>query len=63
MEEVSERAVHGLLDGHWEGDTLVVNVSDLRMRPGSMLGTISDALKVVERYTPMGKDAIRYARR
>ena len=48
--------------GHWEGDTLVVDVSDFTDatwfdRSGNFH---SDALHVVERYTPMGQDAIRY---
>ena len=48
--------------GHWEGDTLVVDVSDFTDatwfdRSGNFH---SDALHVVERYTPMGHDAIRY---
>jgi len=48
--------------GKWEGDTLVVDVTDFTDatwfdRSGDFH---SDALHVVERYTPMGKDAIRY---
>jgi hypothetical protein len=48
--------------GHWEGDTLVVEVSDFLDgtwfdRSGNFH---SDALKVHERYTPMGVNAIRY---
>lgn len=48
--------------GHWEGDTLVVDVSDFTDatwfdRSGNFH---SDALHVVERYTPMGRDVIRY---
>jgi len=48
--------------GHWEGDTLVVDVTSFNDqtwfdRAGNFH---SDALHVVERYTPMGKDAIDY---
>jgi hypothetical protein len=48
--------------GHWEGDTLVVDVSDFTDatwfdRSGNFH---SDALHVTERYTPMGRDVIRY---
>jgi len=48
--------------GHWEGDTLVVDVTDFTDatwfdRSGNFH---SDALHVVERYTPMGHDAIKY---
>ena len=48
--------------GHWEGDTLVVDVSDFTDatwfdRAGDFH---SDALHVTERYTPMGRDVIRY---
>jgi hypothetical protein len=48
--------------GRWEGDTLVVDVTDFTDatwfdRSGNFH---SDALHVVERYTPMGPNAIRY---
>ena len=48
--------------GHWEGDTLVVDVSSFTPytwldRSGNFH---SDALHVVERYTPISRDAIRY---
>src|SRR6516225_436719 len=48
--------------GKWEGDTLVVDVSSFTDatwfdRAGNFH---SDALHVTERYTPMGRDAIRY---
>jgi hypothetical protein len=48
--------------GRWEGDTLVVDVTDFTDatwfdRSGDFH---SDALHVVERYTPMGQNAIRY---
>jgi hypothetical protein len=47
---------------HWEGDTLVVDVTSLNDetwfdRAGNFH---SDALHVVERYTPIGPDALRY---
>jgi len=48
--------------GHWEGDTLVVDVSNFTDatwfdRAGNFH---SDALHVTERYTPAGKDVIHY---
>lgn len=48
--------------GHWEGDTLVVDVTDFTDanwfdRSGDFA---SDALHVTERYTPAGKDVIHY---
>jgi hypothetical protein len=48
--------------GHWEGNTLVVNVSNFTDhtwfdRSGNFH---SDALQVVERYTPITRDAILY---
>ena len=48
--------------GHWEGDTLVVDVTELNDqtwfdRAGNFH---SDALHVVERYTPLSPDALFY---
>ncbi len=48
--------------GHWEGDTLVVDVTGLNDqtwfdRAGNFH---SDALHVVERYTPLSHDALAY---
>ena len=48
--------------GHWEGDTLVVDVTAQNDetwfdRAGNFH---SDALHVVERYTPLGADALTY---
>ena len=48
--------------GRWEGDTLVVDVTRFTSytwldRSGNFH---SDALHVVERYTPLGRDAIQY---
>ena len=48
--------------GHWEGDTLVVSVSNLLDqtwfdRAGDFH---SDALHVVERYTPLSPDVLQY---
>ena len=55
-------AFMGYSVGRWEGDTLVVDVSDFSPytwfdRSGNFH---SDALHVVERYTPISRDAIRY---
>jgi hypothetical protein len=52
----------GLSAGHWEGDTLVVDVTSLNDqtwfdRAGNFH---SDALHVVERYTPLNHDALTY---
>src|SRR5262249_56142581 len=54
--------VMGYWGGKWEGDTLVVDVTGLTDgtwfdRSGNFH---SDALHVVERYTPMGRGVIRY---
>ena len=48
--------------GHWEGDTLVVDVTEFNGRTWlDRAGNFhSDALHVVERFTPMTRDAIRY---
>jgi hypothetical protein len=48
--------------GRWDGDTLVVDVSEFNDatwfdRSGNFH---SDQLRVTERFTPMGRDAIRY---
>ncbi len=48
--------------GHWEGDTLVIDVTSLNDqtwfdRSGNFH---SDALHVVERYTPLSPDALTY---
>jgi hypothetical protein len=52
----------GWSNGHWEGDTLVVDVTGLNDetwfdRAGDFH---SDALHVVERYTPRSADTMRY---
>lgn len=48
--------------GHWEGDTLVVDVTDLNERTWfDRAGNFhSDQLRVVERYTPIGPDHLLY---
>jgi hypothetical protein len=48
--------------GHWEGDTLVVDVSDINDKTWfDMAGDFhSDALHVVERYHMTGHDTIQY---
>ena len=48
--------------GRWEGDTLVVDVANFNDQTWfDKAGNFhSDALHVVERYTPMGPDHIRY---
>jgi hypothetical protein len=62
MEDYPNVAYMGYSVGHWEGDTLVVDVKDFTDatwfdRAGNFH---SDALHVVERYTPMGPNVIRY---
>jgi hypothetical protein len=62
MDPYPNVAYMGYSTGRWEGDTLVVDVinfTDVTWfdRSGNFH---SDALHVVERYTPMGRDAIRY---
>ena len=48
--------------GHWEGDTLVVDVTNFNDKTWfDRAGNFhSDALHVVERFTPIGADALRY---
>jgi hypothetical protein len=48
--------------GHWEGDTLVVDVTGLNERTWfDRVGDFhSDALHVIERYTPLGPDILSY---
>jgi hypothetical protein len=48
--------------GHWEGDTLVVDVTHFNDKTWlDRAGNFhSDALHVVERFTPMSPDALRY---
>jgi len=48
--------------GHWEGDTLVVDVTNLNDRTWfDMAGNFhSDDMHVIERYTPVDADTIRY---
>ena len=52
----------GWSNGRWEGDTLVVTVTD--QNEGTWFDRAgnyhSDALRVVERYTPLSRDAITY---
>jgi hypothetical protein len=52
----------GFSQGRWEGDTLVVNVSDFNDKTWfSRSGDFhSDKLKLTERYTAVTPDAIRY---
>ena len=62
VEPYPGEAFMGYSVGRWEGDTLVVDVSDFSPytwfdRSGNFH---SDALRVVERYTPISRDAIRY---
>jgi hypothetical protein len=62
MDDYPNVAYMGYSVGHWEGDTLVVDVKDLTDatwfdRSGDFH---SDALHVIERYKPDGPNVIRY---
>ena len=62
MEDYPNLAWMGYSVGRWEGDTLVVEVSDFNDatwfdRAGDFH---SDAMKVTERFTPRGPDVINY---
>jgi hypothetical protein len=62
MEPFPNVSYMGYSVGRWEGDTLVVDVTSFTDatwfdRAGNFH---SDALHVVERYTPQGRDVIRY---
>jgi hypothetical protein len=48
--------------GRWDGDTLVVDVTQFNDRTWfDKAGNFhSDALHVIERYTPIGPDHVRY---
>ena len=48
--------------GHWDGDTLVVDVTGFNDKGWVMAGAIfhSDALHITERYTRADKDTINY---
>src|SRR6202162_1202277 len=65
LEKVGEAPVDsymGWSQGHWEGDTLVVDVTGFNDRTWfDRAGNFhSDALHVVERYTPYSPDILRY---
>jgi hypothetical protein len=62
MEPYPNSSYMGYSVGRWEGDTLVVDVTSFTDatwfdRSGNFH---SDTLHVVERYTPMGQDVLRY---
>ena len=57
----------GFSRGHWEGDTLVIETTNIT--PGGHLGNVGDSprpvpnsaeMKITERLTPTGPDSIRY---
>jgi len=56
------RMFEGDSRGHWEGDTLVVDVTNQNAKTWfDMAGNFhSEALHVVERYTPVDANTIRY---
>ena len=57
----SIRQWHGDSRGHWEGDTLVVETTTFAPSSGSLAGAGgSDSLRVVERFTRVGPDTIRW---
>src|ERR1700740_2649439 len=53
---------NGFSEGHWEGDTLVVDVTGMNDKTWfDRAGNFhSDALHVVERYTPRSPDILMY---
>jgi len=62
MDPYPNNAYMGYSTGKWEGDTLVTDVSDFTDatwfdRSGNFH---SDALHVIERFTPLSRDAIQY---
>src|ERR1051325_7799219 len=62
VEPVANDSFMGTSLGHWDGDTLVVDVSNLNDktwfdRSGNFH---SDEMHVTERYTPLSADVIRY---
>jgi hypothetical protein len=49
--------------GHWEGNTLVVETSNLTAKPGGTANlrvSTTDKLKLIERFTRAGPDTINY---
>ncbi len=54
----SERRWTGDSIGRWEGDTLVIDTTNFTDRPA--LRSATRDLHVVERFTPMGADALKY---
>ena len=62
VEEPPDDTYMGHSVGRWEGDTLVVDVTRFNGRNWfDRAGNFhSDALHLVERFTPIGRDAIRY---
>ena len=53
------RPWHGDSRGHWEGDTLVIETTNYSATSGSTRGG-GDNLRVVERFTRVGPDTIRW---
>ena len=46
---------------HWEGDTLVVETANYRDRtPSTNFRGSTNGLKLIERFTPVGPDTLRY---
>ena len=46
--------------GHWEGDTLVVETTDYSDKTTFRFPAANDSLRVIERFTRVGKDLIDY---
>jgi hypothetical protein len=49
---------HGDSRGHWEGDTLVVDTTNYK--PGSFMSVSSEKLHVIERFSRIGPDSLKY---
>jgi hypothetical protein len=53
--------LHGDSRGHWEGETLVVETTNFtKAGGGSYLGSATENLRIVERFTRMNPNAVRY---
>ena len=58
------KSLHGHSRGRWEGNTLVVETTNLNGKTGmqgnGMMLIPSDALELVERFTPLSADILQY---
>ncbi len=54
------RSYMGDSRGHWQGNTLVVETTNLNPQPGTQGGLFSDAAKVIERFTRTSPSDLSY---